>query len=418
LRTIKPTQKIGRFVANVVGLAVVWSLVSLPIPSGADVRFVDETQGPFLAHVEIYGHIAHSDAEKLPILIDLVKERSSARELGEGRVIALLDSVGGDVYAAMRIGKMLRAHNAMVWVNGECSSACIFVLAGGVQRLMIEGKLGLHRPYFDQAQFANLSAADAKKLYTEMTEQCRDYLAQMGIRGTLFDEMLRIPSHKVRYISRHAAEEFNLLGDDPAYAEWRRARELMKPGRTPPAGVREEDDPWADVPAWESVLEELEKDGLSAEELEAARNAYWEEAIMPLIPTKDLEAARRAFDEDTLIATYRWLTATYSRQLSTQIKRYQKYPLVAQRRGWEGTAEVLLKIAADGRVIEIALGKSSGHEVLDREALEMVRRASPLPQAPQQLRGRELTVTVPIVFRLQDNAELEEIVPSPTDPPL
>jgi protein TonB len=76
---------------------------------------------------------------------------------------------------------------------------------------------------------------------------------------------------------------------------------------------------------------------------------------------------------------------------------------VAQRRGWEGTAEVLLKIAADGRVTDIALGKSTGKEVLDKEALEMVRRASPLPQAPQQLRGRELSVTVPIIFRLQDS---------------
>ncbi|HWQ40172.1 MAG TPA: energy transducer TonB [Burkholderiales bacterium] len=93
----------------------------------------------------------------------------------------------------------------------------------------------------------------------------------------------------------------------------------------------------------------------------------------------------------------------YSQQLSTQIKRYQKYPVIAQRRGWEGTTEVQLRIAADGRVTEIALAKSSGREVLDREAMEMVRRATPLPQAPEGLRGRELTVTVPIVFRLQDS---------------
>ncbi len=99
----------------------------------------------------------------------------------------------------------------------------------------------------------------------------------------------------------------------------------------------------------------------------------------------------------------RELTATYSQQISTQIKRHQKYPVQAQRNGWEGTAEVLLKIAADGRVTSASIGKSTGRQVLDREALEMVRRASPLPQAPQQLRGRELSVTVPIVFRLQDS---------------
>ncbi len=97
------------------------------------------------------------------------------------------------------------------------------------------------------------------------------------------------------------------------------------------------------------------------------------------------------------------LLLTFGQSISREIKRYQKYPPLAQRRGWEGTAEVLLQIAADGKVTSITLGKSSGRSVLDEEALNMVRRASPLPQAPQNLRGRELTVTVPIVFKLQES---------------
>jgi protein TonB len=97
------------------------------------------------------------------------------------------------------------------------------------------------------------------------------------------------------------------------------------------------------------------------------------------------------------------LLLIFGQSISKEIKRHQKYPPLAQRRGWEGTAEVLLQIAADGKVTSITLGKSSGRSVLDEEALNMVRRASPLPQAPQNLRGRELTVTVPIVFKLQES---------------
>jgi protein TonB len=97
------------------------------------------------------------------------------------------------------------------------------------------------------------------------------------------------------------------------------------------------------------------------------------------------------------------LVATYGQSISKEIKRYQKYPPPAQRRGWEGTAEVLLQLAADGKVTGITLGKSSGHAILDEEALDMVRRASPLPQAPPDLRGRPLVVSVPIVFRLQNS---------------
>ena len=97
------------------------------------------------------------------------------------------------------------------------------------------------------------------------------------------------------------------------------------------------------------------------------------------------------------------LLVTYGQSISKEIKRYQKYPPPAQRRGWEGTAEVVLQIAADGKVTSITLGKSSGHAILDEEALEMVRRATPLPQAPPDLRGRALVVSVPIVFRLQNS---------------
>ena len=97
------------------------------------------------------------------------------------------------------------------------------------------------------------------------------------------------------------------------------------------------------------------------------------------------------------------LLLTYGQSISKVIKQHQKYPPPAQRRGWEGTAEVLLQIAADGKVTGITLGKSSGHSILDDEALDMVRRASPLPQAPPDLRGRALVVTVPIVFKLQNS---------------
>jgi len=53
-------------------------------------------------------------------------------------------------------------------------------------------------------------------------------------------------------------------------------------------------------------------------------------------------------------------------------------------------------------MVNAAILQSSGFEVLDNEALEMVQQAAPLPPPPEALRGRELTVMVPIVFRLND----------------
>ncbi len=60
------------------------------------------------------------------------------------------------------------------------------------------------------------------------------------------------------------------------------------------------------------------------------------------------------------------------------------YPLVARRRGWQGTVDVGLVLLADGSVATAEVRRSCGHEVLDREAVAVARRSrfSPLRSAP------------------------------------
>lgn len=96
------------------------------------------------------------------------------------------------------------------------------------------------------------------------------------------------------------------------------------------------------------------------------------------------------------------LLDSYGKQLSSLIARYQRYPRIAQLRGWQGTAQVQLFVSAEGRMVNTVILRSSGFEVLDDQALEMVQQAAPLPQPPEALRGREFTVMVPIVFKLND----------------
>jgi len=51
-----------------------------------------------------------------------------------------------------------------------------------------------------------------------------------------------------------------------------------------------------------------------------------------------------------------------------------RYPPLARRRGWEGTAIVRVRVASDGSVRAAELHKSSGYETLDREALRAAKR--------------------------------------------
>lgn len=92
--------------------------------------------------------------------------------------------------------------------------------------------------------------------------------------------------------------------------------------------------------------------------------------------------------------------AAYGRDLAGAVATHQRYPRVALLRQWQGTAVLQLELAADGRLLGVRVLSSSGHDTLDRQALNMVREAVPLPSLPAALAGRPLIVDVPVVFRI------------------
>ena len=79
----------------------------------------------------------------------------------------------------------------------------------------------------------------------------------------------------------------------------------------------------------------------------------------------------------------------------------QRYPRIVRMRGWQGIVEVKIRIGDNGKVLDIALGHGSGYDVLDQQALDMVKDSLPLPPPPAALLARNFTIDVPIVFRLQ-----------------
>jgi len=83
-----------------------------------------------------------------------------------------------------------------------------------------------------------------------------------------------------------------------------------------------------------------------------------------------------------------------------QVVRDQGYPAEALALGLEGTVRVTVVIGPDGRVKAASVAASSGHPLLDAEAVRKVRDAESLPVPPALLRGREFSLVLPISFRL------------------
>ena len=92
---------------------------------------------------------------------------------------------------------------------------------------------------------------------------------------------------------------------------------------------------------------------------------------------------------------------SYSSLLANAIAKYKQYPKIAQMRGWQGTVIADLEIDSKGSVMSVKIKKSSTYEVLDNEALEMIKKASPFPPPPENLRGKNFNGLVPISFKLE-----------------
>jgi len=96
------------------------------------------------------------------------------------------------------------------------------------------------------------------------------------------------------------------------------------------------------------------------------------------------------------------MVARYRQQLIGAARRYKRYPRAAMDNQWEGAAEVAMVVGANGRIVEMTISRSSGHAVLDRQAIDMFRKAKPLVPIPAALHGREFRVTLKVIYSLRD----------------
>jgi protein TonB len=77
-----------------------------------------------------------------------------------------------------------------------------------------------------------------------------------------------------------------------------------------------------------------------------------------------------------------------------------EYPETARRRGYEGTVVVTARVLKDGSAADIRVGKGSGHDLLDRAAIQAVRSWRFIP-ATLNDEPVEMEVEIPIRFQLE-----------------
>lgn len=86
--------------------------------------------------------------------------------------------------------------------------------------------------------------------------------------------------------------------------------------------------------------------------------------------------------------------------VATRLARAKRYPERALIRRKTGEGSIRLEISADGSVSQMTILHSTNTPILDDELLAMVKRASPFPAFPKDLRKDRVAFIIPVAFRL------------------
>jgi len=88
-------------------------------------------------------------------------------------------------------------------------------------------------------------------------------------------------------------------------------------------------------------------------------------------------------------------------QLLAHLQRYRRYPRQAERLRQQGISHVHFLVDRQGRISQPRIERASGYRLLDEETLATVRRASPAPPPPPEVKGNPVEVVVPVSFYLR-----------------
>jgi periplasmic protein TonB len=81
--------------------------------------------------------------------------------------------------------------------------------------------------------------------------------------------------------------------------------------------------------------------------------------------------------------------------IKDHIYKHLIYPVTAKRMGWEGRVIVSFIVSSGGYARDIRISKSSGYEILDKNAVKAIKNASPFPKPPV-----EAQIIIPILYRI------------------
>ncbi len=159
--------------------------------------------------VFLSGRITREDVDSAGVMASLLK--SGKQKLAGNSV--WLASKGGDIDAAMELGRLLRTLGVFTLIgrNDECLSACVFAFMGGERRI-VAGRLGIHRPYFPFTQ----DTSDRRARFRHLQKILRDYIEELDFPASLYEAVMLVPPETLQILNPSDLKRFYLEGISPS----------------------------------------------------------------------------------------------------------------------------------------------------------------------------------------------------------
>lgn len=158
--------------------------------------------------IRIEGPIAPGDA------VALARFAGSLRPVDGG--LLEVHSAGGDFKEALAIGRWVRSHKltAVVQANDRCVENCVFILAGGVFRMVGPSSVVLARPSLSSLPKEGVATAMKARLH-----EARAYMDEMNVSVDLAEAIFSAGHGRTHIVSTLPLFELGLFGQDPVNNE-------------------------------------------------------------------------------------------------------------------------------------------------------------------------------------------------------
>jgi hypothetical protein len=148
-----------------------------------------------------------------------------SRALGgvKGKTAIWVHSPGGNLFAGMQLGRVIRTHGAWTYIidsrtllPGECYSACSLAFLGGVYRFNDNGgRYGVHR-----ASLRGDPADGARGVEQDLSAAVGSYIREMGVDARLLDLWMKAAPDEMYVLSPREATSLGVVNNGRRPPHW------------------------------------------------------------------------------------------------------------------------------------------------------------------------------------------------------